>query len=195
VVTVIVPETGDRSGTVVDVLLADSGSLAGTVTAADGGYPVAGAVMTLTDAQGVAATTGLTREDGGYSFTGLKDGEHTLAASAGGYRPATRQVIISDGEEVRADIQLAGYARLSGRVLTKAGAHPVPGARVTLLDPTGAAVAVAEADATGRYAFDSLADGEYTALASGFPPAASSLHITGPAGTVQHDIELKHTAC
>jgi hypothetical protein len=161
VYTVIMLETADRSGTVVNVLLADAGGLAGS---------------------------------GGYLFTALKHGQYTLAASAGGYRPAARQVIISDGEEVRADIELAGYARLSGRVLTKAGARPVPGARVTLLDTTGAAVAVAEADETGRYAFDSLADGEYTALTSGFPPAAGSLHITGPAVTVQRDIELKHTA-
>jgi hypothetical protein len=61
-------------------------------------------------------------------------------------------------------IQLAGYARLSGRVITKARARPVPGARVTLLDTTGAAGVVAEADETGRYAFDSLADGQYTTL-------------------------------
>jgi hypothetical protein len=87
-----------------------------------------------------------------------------------------------------------GTARLSGRVLTQAGDHPVPGVRVTLLDTTGAAVAVAEADEAGRYTFEGLAGGEYTAVASGFPPAASALHITGPGVTVRHDIELKHAA-
>jgi hypothetical protein len=88
-------------------------------------------------------------------------------------------------EEIRAD-----YPRLSGRILAKADARPVPGARVTLLDTTGAVVAVAEADESGQYAFDGLADGEYTAVASGFPPAASSLRITGLETTVRHDIEF-----
>jgi Carboxypeptidase regulatory-like domain len=74
--------------------------------------------MTLTYAQGVVATTGLTGEGGGYSFTALKDGQYTLAVSAGGYRPAARQVIISDGEEVRADIQLAEL-----RAPVRPGAH------------------------------------------------------------------------
>jgi uncharacterized membrane protein YgaE (UPF0421/DUF939 family) len=192
--TVIVPETANGSGTVLNVLLAGTSGLVGTVTAGDGGYPVTGALMTLTDADGTVVATGLTGGDGRYAFGALKDGQYTLAASAGGYHPVARRVITSGGEEVRADIELAGYARLSGTVVTKAGARPVPGARVTLLDITGAAVAVTEADEAGRYAFEGLADGEYTALASGFAPAASALHITGSEGTVRHDIELSHAA-
>jgi hypothetical protein len=40
--TVIVRETANGSGTVVNVVLADTSGLAGTVPAADGGYPVPG---------------------------------------------------------------------------------------------------------------------------------------------------------
>jgi hypothetical protein len=40
--TVIVRETAHGSGTVVNVVLADTSGLAGTVPAADGGYPVTG---------------------------------------------------------------------------------------------------------------------------------------------------------
>jgi uncharacterized surface anchored protein len=68
----------------------------------------------------------------------------------------------------------------------------VPGARITLLDATGAVVAAAGTDEAGRYAIEGLAGGEYTAVASGYPPAASTLHITGGEGTVRHDVELKH---
>jgi hypothetical protein len=103
-----VREMGDGSGTVVNVLLADTGGLAGTVTASDGGCPVAGALLTLTDADSAVTGTALTGEDGSYAFTALKDGQYALAASAGGYRPAARQVIISGGEEFRADVELAG---------------------------------------------------------------------------------------
>jgi hypothetical protein len=113
-----------------------------------------------------------------------------LGIALGGHR----LLALAGGEEVHANIELTGYARLSGRVLTNAGAHPVPGVLVTLLDTTGASVAVAEADEAGWYAFEGLAEGEYTALASGFPPVASALHITGADVTVRHDIELKHIA-
>jgi hypothetical protein len=90
------------------------------------------------------------------------------------------------------NIRLTDTGSLSGRVVAEAGAHPVPGARVTLMDTTGAAVAVAEADQAGRYAFEGLAGGEYTLLASGYPPAASTLHISGSDHTIQHDVELGH---
>jgi uncharacterized membrane protein YgaE (UPF0421/DUF939 family) len=190
--TVIVRQPGNGSGTVVNVLLADTSRLAGTVTAAAGGYPVAGADMTLADARGTVVGTQRTGADGGYTFSVLNDGEYTLAATAYLYHPAARTVIISGGEDVRADIELAGDARLSGVAVTEGGARPVPGARITLLDTTGAVVAEADTDEAGRYAIEGLAGGEYTAVASGYPPAASTLHVSGREGTVRHDVELKH---
>jgi uncharacterized protein YfaS (alpha-2-macroglobulin family) len=90
------------------------------------------------------------------------------------------------------NVRLAGTGSLSGRVVTKTGARPVPGARLTLIDTTGATVAMAETGQTGRYAFEGLADGQYTLLASGYPPTASALHISGSDHTIQHDVELKH---
>ncbi|HYZ55551.1 MAG TPA: carboxypeptidase regulatory-like domain-containing protein [Streptosporangiaceae bacterium] len=194
--TVIVRQPGNGSsngsGTVVNVLLAATGDLAGTVTAAAGGHLVAGAHMTLTDARGTVVGTQRTGTDGGYAFSALNDGEYTLAASADLYHPAARTVIISGGEDIRADIELTPDASLSGVVVTKGAARPVPGARITLLDTTGAVVAEADTDETGRYAIKGLTGGEYTAVASGYPPAASTLHITGREGTVRHDVEFGH---
>ena len=60
-----------------------------------------------------------------------------------------------------------------------------------------AAVAEKEArpcgDSQEERKHEGLPDGEYTAVASGYPPAASTLHIAEGEGTVRHDIELKHT--
>jgi uncharacterized membrane protein YgaE (UPF0421/DUF939 family) len=179
-----------------------------------GGAGVGFAALTLIDPHGRQVTRAVADADGGYELDAPAAGAYVLLTSAGSHRPAASTVIVReradgggtvvnvllaeagarDGEEVRADVQPAGYARLSGRILTKADAQPVPGARVTLLDTTGAAVAVAEADESGQYAFDGLADGEYTALASGFPPAASSLRIAGPETTIRHDIEFKQVS-
>ena len=164
----------------------------GRVRATDGAG-VGFAALTLIDPRGRQMARTVAGADGTYWLDAPAPGTYTLLASAGGRRPAASTIIISGGKEFREDIELAGYARLYGRVLTKTGAHPVAGARITLLDTTGTAVAVAEADEAGRYSFEGLPGGEYTALASGFPPAASALHITRPESTVRHDIELKHT--
>jgi hypothetical protein len=57
---------------VVNVLLAKMSSpVAGTVTAAGSGSPVADACVTLTDAQGMVVDARYTGPDGGYAFSGL----------------------------------------------------------------------------------------------------------------------------
>jgi dihydrofolate synthase/folylpolyglutamate synthase len=192
--TVILRHPGNGGETAADMLLsgAGAGALAGAVTAADSGHPVAGARVTITSARGVVAGTRLTGPDGGYEFNELEDGDYTMTASAGLYHPVTRSIVRSDGEHVRADVGVASEARLSGIVVTKDGTRPVPDARITLLDTTGAVVAVAYTDEAGRYVTEALPDGEYTAITSGYPPAASTLHVTGQERTVRHDIELRH---
>ena len=187
---VTVREPADGGETVVNVLLAKtSGLVAGTVTAAGSGSPVAGACVTLTGTQGMVMGTRRTGPDGGYAFSGLTDGEYTLAVSAGHYRTDAWTVIISDSGDTHADIGLAGDTRL---VVTMDGTGPVPGARITLLDETGAVAAAADTDQADRYVIESLAGGEYAVIISGYPPTTSALHITRRAGTVRHDIWLGH---
>jgi uncharacterized membrane protein YgaE (UPF0421/DUF939 family) len=187
---VTVREPAHGGETVVNVLLAKmSGLIAGTVTAVGSGSPVAGACVTLTGAQGMAVGAQRTGPDGGYAFSGLKDGEYTLAVSEGHYRPQAWTVIISGNGDAYPDEALAGDTRL---VVTMDGTRPVPGARITLLDDTGAMAAAADADQADRYVIESLAGGEYAVIINGCPPTASALHITRRAGTVRHDIRLGH---
>jgi hypothetical protein len=40
-------------------------------------------------------------------------------------------------------------------------------------------VAAADTDEAGRHAIEGLADAEHTAVAAGYPPTASTLHVTG----------------
>ena len=75
-------------------------------------------------------------------------------------------------------------------MVTIDGTRPVADARITVLDNSGALAASADSDQTGRYTIRGLADGEYTAIISGYPPSASALHITRRSGTVRHDIQL-----
>jgi carboxypeptidase family protein len=76
--------------------------------------------------------------------------------------------------------------------VTEDGARPVPDARITLLDATGAVVATASTDEAGRYVIGGIPDGEYTVIASGYPSVLSTLRVTGQERAVRHDIEFRH---
>jgi hypothetical protein len=81
-----------------------------------------------------------------------------------------------------------GGGALSGVARTADG-RPIADARVALLHPDGTSVAVADTDAQGRYTFADLAPGDYTVIATGYPPVADVLHVEGSA---RHDPILGH---
>jgi hypothetical protein len=62
---------------------------------------------------------------------------------------------------------------------------------VTLVDAAGNVVGTATTGADGAYAFTDLDSGEYTVIATGYPPVATALTVTGR-GADAHDIELAH---
>jgi hypothetical protein len=68
---------------------------------------------------------------------------------------------------------------------------PLDGALVTLADSAGHVVARTTTGADGAYAFSDLAHGGYTITASGYPPKATRLLVSG--GRIEgHDIDLAH---
>ena len=177
------------------------------------------AALTLITPRGRQVTRVAADAEGGYWLDAPAAGEYVLLISAGSHLPAASGVTVPEpshgGETVvnvllaKTSNQAAGTvtatdsgspvagacvtrtdARLSGVVVTIDGTRPVPDARITLLDDTGALAASADTDQTGRYTIEGLADGEYTAIISGYPPSASALHITWQSGTVRHDIQL-----
>jgi Carboxypeptidase regulatory-like domain len=86
--------------------------------------------------------------------------------------------------------ELRSGARLEGTARTSAGAA-VPDARVTLLDADGNVAGVATSGPDGGYSFENLPEGEYTVIATGYPPAASRLKVAG-SDPHSHDVELGH---
>ncbi|MYW29268.1 carboxypeptidase regulatory-like domain-containing protein, partial [Streptomyces sp. SID2119] len=68
---------------------------------------------------------------------------------------------------------------------------PLADARVTLIDAAGNVVATATTGEDGAYAFTDLDAGEYSVIATGYPPVAGALTVTGT-GVDGHDIELAH---
>jgi EmrB/QacA subfamily drug resistance transporter len=174
----------------VDVLLPGASRLTGTVRAAGTGSPLAGVTVTLADLRGEVVAGGDTGETGRYLLADLAPGRYTLALSAPSCQPAALEVVVADGEETTRDAELRAGARVEGAARTAAGTS-VPDARVTLLDPEGNVAAVATTGPDGRYSFDNLAEGDYTVVASGYPPAASTLRISS-GQPHSHDVQLGH---
>lgn len=172
-----------------DVVLGGAGRLAGRVVTADG-RPLRDATVTLTDVHGQVVATTRTGNEGGYLITEVAAGAYTLAAGAHAFRPAALPVTVQAARETRQDIELAGGAALCGTVRT-AGGRPVDDARVTLLDATGTVVGTLITGADGAFRFGDLAAGEYTVIASGYPPVATALEVTGD-GRTERDLQLAY---
>ena len=122
----------------------------------------------------------VTGADGGYAFSGLIEGEYTVAVDdatlpaglglSGGSDPLP--VSLAAGQEFRdADF---GYSRaagaigdrvwidLNGNSVDDPGEPGIPNATVRLLDETGARIDQIPTDADGRYRFSDLPQGIYT---------------------------------
>ncbi|MEU6082798.1 MFS transporter [Streptomyces sp. NPDC047108] len=172
-----------------DVVLGGAGRLAGAVTTADG-TPVRDATVTLTDVRGDVVASTRSGREGGYVMPELVAGEYVLAASAPAFRPAALPVTVQAARETRRDIELAGGAVLRGTVRAHGG-RPVEDARVTLLDAAGNVVDTLTTGTDGIFLFVDLSAGEYTVIASGYPPVATVLQVSG-GGRTERDLQLGH---
>ncbi|MEU1187519.1 MFS transporter [Streptomyces sp. NPDC005859] len=172
-----------------DVLLSGTSGLAGTVRSVDDGAPVAGAVVVLTDVRGDVLATTRTDGTGGFSVTELVPGPVTLAVSSPKHRPLALPVEIGATGVTRVDVELRPGALVRGTV--RGAGTPLGDARVTLVDAAGNVVATTTTGSDGAYAFSDLDGGQYTVIATGYPPRATGVSLGG--GDVDdHDIELAH---
>jgi hypothetical protein len=105
-----------------------------------------------------AESTSITDANGEYSLEALPPGDETIAFTHATYVAARKQVTLK-GREAKLDVQLTGGQRVTGTVVTEAGA-PVPGARVTA-DGPGMRMASADTNASGMFELESLPPGRY----------------------------------
>ncbi|WP_329162443.1 DHA2 family efflux MFS transporter permease subunit [Streptomyces sp. NBC_01717] len=174
-----------------DILLVGTSGLAGTVRAAESGAPVDGAMVIVTDVRGDVLATGKSTENGEFTFAELVPGAVTVAVNAAGYRPLALPVEIGGQGVTRIDAALQSGALVQGVVRAGAALRPLPDARVTLVDAAGNVVATSTTGEDGAYAFADLDAGEYSVIATGYPPVAGALTVAGR-GVDGHHIELAH---
>ncbi|WP_435611484.1 MFS transporter [Streptomyces sp. bgisy159] len=184
--TVVVP---DEQPVAYDILLTGTSELTGVVRAAEAGEPVKDAVIVVTDVRGelVAATT--SGEHGEFLLAEPMPGTVTVAVNAAGYRPRALPVEVGATGATRIEVDLDTGARVQGVVRAPHG--PLADARVTLVDAAGNVAGTATTGPDGAYAFTDLDGGEYSVIATGYPPLTTALTVSG-AGVDGHDIELAH---
>ncbi|MFE5337391.1 MFS transporter [Isoptericola sp. NPDC056573] len=173
-----------------DVLLSGTSGLRGVVRGPDL-HPVAGAMVLVTDVRGDLQASTVTAEDGAFALEELVPGPVTVAVNAAGFRPRALPVEVGAAGVTRVEVELAAGARVTGVVRAPHG--PLADARVTLVDAAGNVAGTATTGADGAYAFTDLDGGEYTVIATGYPPAATAVSLAG-AGVDGHDLTLAHPA-
>ncbi len=162
----------------VDLELPPASTSAATVygTVTDGSAPIADATVKLFDSAGLPYKHTMTDADGAFSMTGITAGTYTLGAVKDGYRLSDAAgVTLSVGSTVQVDLVCTRDVTLSlgaiAGTLTvtdplNGTTTPLGGAKITLQDSLGAAVAATYTAADGEFAFYDLADGTYTLMAS-----------------------------
>jgi hypothetical protein len=181
--------TVDGLSVVLDLKLASAIGLAGAVREPDGA-PSVGATIILTNLDGAVVASQVTDASGGYQLTDLANGIYTLTVAATGYEPVATLVDLAGRGLTRQDVDLVGgLIEVHGVATRDRDNQPLADIRVSLLDETGAVLAVTNTDGEGRYLFTGVASGVHTVVASGYPPTASQL-VLGEQSSYQHDVVL-----
>jgi hypothetical protein len=162
-----------------DVTLSGTSGVHGVVR--HGEDAVAGAAVTLIDAQGDVAAVGVTDGSGHYRLAGVPDGAYTLTASSAGHQPGAVSLWLDVGITVERNVDLPQRSRLVGTVTAASTGRPVEAAATTLVDAGGVVVATTVTDADGAFSFADLAAGTYTLTARGYAPTAQTVHVTAGA--------------
>ncbi|MFK4100852.1 MFS transporter [Streptomyces sp. NPDC019531] len=184
--TIVVP---DGTPVAYDILLSGTSGLAGVVVSADSGAPVAEAVVIVTDVRGEVLATGRSDVLGEFTVADLVPGTVTLAVSSPKHRPLALPVEIGGAGTTRIQVELRPGAQVRGTV--RGSGAPLADALVTLVDAAGNVIATTTTGHDGAYAFSDLDGGTYTVIATGYPPRAAAVTVSG-GGVDEHDIELAH---
>jgi MFS family permease len=160
-----------------DFTLAGSGMLSGFIrSAAQGGLPLAGAKVVISDPEGRVVASAVTSGDGAFSVQGAPAGTYALTATASGHLPASQQIQLSGNTET-AQLTLPLEREVNGFVRAPGGA-PMPGISVTAATASGEIVATGVTDADGWYRLTGLGDGEHVLVAGGHEPVSAPVEVT-----------------
>jgi len=162
-----------------------NGTLAGAVTDAGNGAPIAGATVAYSGTGPTGPVSGTVTSDstGHYSAAGIAVSSYSVSAQAGGYQSQTATAVVGGGSTATQNFALtASTSSLTGTVTDAGSSKPIAGATVT------AGTASATTNSSGVYSISGLAPGTYTATASatGYTSQSASVTVTAGSTTTQN---------
>ncbi|GAB18437.1 hypothetical protein GOEFS_054_00510 [Gordonia effusa NBRC 100432] len=174
----------------IEIVLSGSAGLAGQVTNGASMRPISGAAITIVDHRGQVVATTATDATGQWAVGGIVDGAYTLIVTADGFDPAAESVSYAAASGAVVETALQTAAELSGQVTDGSpSAAPVPHSQVSLVDSSGTMTANAVTNASGRFIFTNVEPGDYTVIASGYAPSATTIDIE-PGRFVNYEFTL-----
>ena len=187
--TLVVSAWGYEDKVVTVTVTVLNGTIAGYVTDAVYGTPVAGATVTATGGN-VSATT--TTNATGYYSVSLPPGTYNVTVEAPDYEPAWQVADVSENETTRLDFQLTplGNGTIAGHVYSSEDGQPIEGALVWV--EVDGDIVYNLTDATGYYEL-SVPAGVYTvhARANGYRESTVENVSVAPYETTTVDFYLE----
>jgi thermitase len=150
------------------------GSITGSVTDAEGGSPIAGAMVSH------GTRTAITDESGEYTIADVQAGSYEVTVSKEGYQSSSSTVDVLSGTAAVADFSLNQVivpGRITGSVTDAENGSPIIAATVT------DGVRTVTTDAAGKYTIADVPPGshEVTASREGYESLTSSVTVTSGA--------------
>jgi hypothetical protein len=164
----------DRSG--IDAVLAEGGSIGGTVTDESTGLPISGIWACAIDHEGIPARCSESGPTGAYQLNGLRSGEYSVEYEGGNnvnylsefyedsetWAGAKKVTVTAPALTAGIDAELSPGAQILGRVTDVATGAPLPDIMVCAMEaPPGEYEGCDHTDSNGEYAIRSLPAGTY----------------------------------
>ncbi|QKS44061.1 carboxypeptidase regulatory-like domain-containing protein [Paenibacillus cellulosilyticus] len=166
------------------ILKPQTSAITGTIRNGSTFTPISGALVNITDIDGLPVETAFTDNSGSFTVSGVPAGNFVVSAIAPGFSSATSAVVTRSGQTASTDLTLSPLPGIVvGFVSDATNGANIAGAEIRIIDAsTGAVVGTIQSGNGGQYAFPSLAPGNYQAVANANGYAAQFGGFTIAAG-------------
>jgi hypothetical protein len=158
----VVAETGPEGAGSPDALGLGRRWVRGQVTAATG-EPMAGALVTLVNADGDEAAHAIVGSDGSFAVGDMWEGTYTLIVAAPHFRPSANTFAVGS-EEAPAALSLIGIGSLAGKVTSAKDGQPMS-VDIELVSPEEGVSAQGRTGKDGSFLLSDVAEGSYQLVA------------------------------
>ncbi|MEN9344304.1 MAG: hypothetical protein RLZZ453_1091, partial [Chlamydiota bacterium] len=155
------------------------GTVAGTVTSAVGGLPIAGVTVEVNLDNVVIAFT-LTDNSGNYSISGIAPGSYAIHAHASTYQIGIQNATVTSNHTTTVNFSLqSDPSTIQGQITNTLTGYPISGAFVQVFQGTSL-ITTAVTDNNGNYTISTLFAANYTltASATGYYTKSQSFSVT-----------------